>query len=251
MSTAGTDTIAPAPIVDPLPPAVTAPAEFSAGCLDGPWYIRASRGGTADVNDVIGVALSISKIEWALSASDASATVGTEEIRFDGTASGPVTIDGDAITFTPGEAVGTVDGSLDFAGLTELLVPLSGAGQRTCDGLAATLEDTTATVSLDRRPGIPSQVDGLPPVEVTDQGGNDDIECRGRSFIVSGSSNSYAFLGSCPSVEVTGNSNSIAIEYTDKIAVSGTNNSITYRAGLSAETADVVDVGTGNTVTRS
>jgi hypothetical protein len=203
------------------------------------------------VNDVIGVVLSISSLEWGLSASDASATVGTEEIRFDGTASGPLVIDGDTVTFTTRDAVGTVDGSLDFAQLTELLVPLAGAGQRVCDGLAASLQDTVATVSLDRRAGIPPQVDGLPPVEINDEGGNDDIECRGRSFIVLGSGNSYAFLGSCPSVEVTGNSNSIAIEYTDRIAVSGTNNSITYRAGLSAETADVVDVGTGNTVTRS
>ena len=81
-------TLAPPPSVDPLPPLVTAPPEISAGCLDGQWYVVGSDGGSADVTGIVGVQLSISKLEWALSASDALATVGSEDITFDGTASG-------------------------------------------------------------------------------------------------------------------------------------------------------------------
>ncbi len=75
-------------------------------------------------------------------------------------------------------------------------------------------------------------------------------ECDGKTVTVSGTSNIVTLIGNCPRVIVSGVSNQISIEKTDRITVSGSGNNITYKSAIKAKYARISKSGVNNKVTK-
>jgi hypothetical protein len=74
------------------------------------------------------------------------------------------------------------------------------------------------------------------------------IECRGRSFMVNGSSNTFTLLGECPSVSINGMSNTIKVETVGSIDVDGMSNTVIWESAISGSKPRVQTDGIQNSV---
>jgi hypothetical protein len=84
-------------------------------------------------------------------------------------------------------------------------------------------------------------------IEKSGVGGAETIQCHGQAVQVNGMSQDLTLLGECPDVQVNGTGNTVRIELAGTIQVNGTNNKVTWGAGISGR-PQIENSGTGNSV---
>jgi hypothetical protein len=87
-------------------------------------------------------------------------------------------------------------------------------------------------------------------IERSAAGGVETIECKGESVEVSGASYDLTLLGECPSVEVSGASNTVRVEAVRSIEVTGTGNKVIWERSLRGERPSIESTGLGNSVSQ-
>ncbi len=74
------------------------------------------------------------------------------------------------------------------------------------------------------------------------------LSLNNTKLTVAGNENTLVILGTSPALVVTGNGNNIKIQSVDQIEVAGSNNTITWSSGASADLPQIKDLGTGNKI---
>lgn len=112
------------------------------------------------------------------------------------------------------------------------LLAACGAGSRDASDTTA---DTTTASATD---AIVIDTTGTPH----------DLDCEGNDVEVGGAGNSVVLRGDCPTVTVRGSANSIEIERTDRLVVSGAANKVTWESGLTGAEPEIDNGGASNVV---
>ena len=73
-------------------------------------------------------------------------------------------------------------------------------------------------------------------------------ECEGRSFSVSGTSNTVKLTGQCHNLKVTGTTNRVDVEAVATIDVSGIRNQVTWERGVNNKPPSISNSGINNNV---
>ena len=81
-------------------------------------------------------------------------------------------------------------------------------------------------------------------------GVNQDLshDCKGRSFSISGTSNTVKLAGQCQNLKVSGTSNQVDVETVAAINVSGIRNQVTWERGVKNKPPSISNSGINNTV---
>ena len=91
-----------------------------------------------------------------------------------------------------------------------------------------------------------------PPAHVVnDAGASLSLDCGdGGQVVVNGAANRIAITGGCAKVVINGSTNQVAIDAADKIAITGSRNTVTYKKGWTKKNPKVTRLGTGNTIAK-
>jgi|GEM_PF-3591691 len=94
--------------------------------------------------------------------------------------------------------------------------------------------------------------DSSSEIDITGAGRKETLACNGTTEVsISGSSNELTFTGVCKSVDVTGSSNKITLDAVERIDVTGTDNTVTWKkAAGGRKKPKVSSTGTDNKVSQ-
>lgn len=95
-------------------------------------------------------------------------------------------------------------------------------------------------------PGLAQEVP--PPMVFEESGETRDLYLKGAKLTVTGSDNTIRVMSNCSALVVIGSGNVIQVMAVDKIDLVGSNNQITWSAGITNDEPTVSDKGKDNTV---